>query len=75
MKISKIGILLFLITVSSIGDPIDLSDTNFESHFNTNVWNYLSSKETPHRDWFIMFMAPWCGHCNRAKPAFTQFAN
>lgn len=42
MKISKIGILLFLITVSSIGDPIDLSDTNFESHFNTNVWNYLS---------------------------------
>ena len=22
-----------------------------------------------------MFYAPWCGHCNRAKPTFKEFSN
>lgn len=40
-----------------------LTDVNFNNHVKND-----GSK------WFIMFFAPWCGHCKRALPAWKDFA-
>ena len=39
-----------------------ISADNFKSH--------LSS----HPNTLVMFYAPWCGHCKKAKPAYGQAA-
>ncbi|KAI8851853.1 thioredoxin-like protein [Chytridium lagenaria] len=47
--------------VNPNGEVVYLTDKNFKSL-------------TENSDWFIMFHAPWCGHCKNMAPAWAEFA-
>ncbi|KAI9096600.1 hypothetical protein DFS34DRAFT_650693 [Phlyctochytrium arcticum] len=48
-------------SINPDGQVIDLTDKTFA----------IMTNNTP---WFIMFHAPWCGHCQTLKPVFEQLA-
>ncbi|CRK96813.1 CLUMA_CG009948, isoform B [Clunio marinus] len=46
---------------NEVDTTIVLTDSNFEDVLKTN-------------NFFVMFFAPWCGHCTRLKPTWSQLA-
>lgn len=61
--------ILFLFTMPTQasdggGSLYLLNDTNFDMHVRSN------SQEA----WFVMFYAPWCGHCQKLHPIWLDLA-
>eukprot|EP00918_Siedleckia_nematoides_P088400 GHVU01194299.1.p1 GENE.GHVU01194299.1~~GHVU01194299.1.p1 ORF type:complete len:184 (-),score=38.54 GHVU01194299.1:40-591(-) len=49
---------------ASANDAIELTDRNFNDQLLKDEKNV----------WFVMFYAPWCGHCKTLKPVWDELA-
>ena len=56
-------LLLICCCASAAAQPLELSST---AHF----YDTITSKPR----WFVMFYAPWCGHCRAMEPEWTSLA-
>lgn len=59
----KISLVLVLITISNCHT---FSENSQVYQLNTTTFPDLDANRAD--DWFIMFYAPWCGHCKSLVP-------
>ena len=49
-----------------------LKEVTIDNYNEIVMSNVTKSMEGP---WFIMFYAPWCGHCKKLIPIWNEFAD
>jgi len=55
---------VYLVAGSGSGVVLELTSQNFESTIQAN----------PSKVFFVKFFAPWCGHCKRLAPTWSELA-
>ena len=66
----KISALTALIASVSSAESIVLNADNFGSLVMAENNQLIDGKS-----WFIKFYAPWCKHCTKLAPTWTEFSN
>lgn len=61
-------LLSFISHIIHAQEPVDLDHL---TDFTSDSFDNLVKDED---DWFLMFHAPWCGHCKKFKPTFGKVA-
>lgn len=54
--------------------PVEKSWAEEDQHVSHLTDNTFGSFMEEHRSVLVMFYAPWCGHCKKMKPAFSEAA-
>lgn len=66
-----VTILTIKETVYSIEVTTDISLT--AERFKKEVVDFEKKKTISNKPWFVMFHAPWCGHCKKLSPVWEEF--
>ena len=75
MKTTMFATTIMVVLLPSIlAIPHEITRSNFKELFSVEYEDFHTSSNVDQTEWIVMFYAPWCGFCKKAKPIFEDFS-